>query len=107
MLENGGNDPLLVNRDVDPAWAGVATGAFANSGQICVSVERIYVHQEIVDAFVDALVREADRDLAPLGTGGIATRCTPTLVMRSLRVSRPAPLVWYRTAPGRITRPQC
>jgi acyl-CoA reductase-like NAD-dependent aldehyde dehydrogenase len=61
VLELGGNDPLVVDRDVDPVWAAeqAATGAFANAGQICVAVERIYCHAEIVEPFVDALVRRA------------------------------------------------
>jgi betaine-aldehyde dehydrogenase len=69
LLENGGNDPLLVDSDVAPQWAAqqAALGAFANSGQICTSVERVYVHQAIADSFVDALVGEARRcTLAPL-----------------------------------------
>ncbi|WP_372672826.1 aldehyde dehydrogenase family protein [Amycolatopsis kentuckyensis] len=69
LLENGGNDPLVVDADVDPAWAAgqAALGAFANSGQICVAVERIYVHEAIADAFLAALVKEAEaRTLAPL-----------------------------------------
>ena len=46
LLENGGNDALLVDAGVDPGWAAeqAALGAFANSGQICVSVERVFVH---------------------------------------------------------------
>jgi acyl-CoA reductase-like NAD-dependent aldehyde dehydrogenase len=58
LLENGGCDPLVVDRDVDPSWAAdqAALGAFANSGQICVAVERIYVHREVADAFLAALV---------------------------------------------------
>ena len=46
LLENGGNDPLIVDEGVDPEWAAAqaALGAFANAGQICVAVERIYVH---------------------------------------------------------------
>jgi acyl-CoA reductase-like NAD-dependent aldehyde dehydrogenase len=61
LLENGGNDALIVDADVDPRWAAgqAALGAFANAGQICVSVERIYVVQPIAEAFVDALVDEA------------------------------------------------
>ncbi|HWM05129.1 MAG TPA: aldehyde dehydrogenase family protein [Actinophytocola sp.] len=61
LLENGGNDPLLVDDNVDPAWAAeqAALGAFANAGQVCVSVERIYVHQRIAREFLDALVTEA------------------------------------------------
>lgn len=62
ILENGGNDALLVDADVDPAWAAAqaALGAYANSGQICTSVERIYVHADVAEAFVEALVAEAD-----------------------------------------------
>jgi acyl-CoA reductase-like NAD-dependent aldehyde dehydrogenase len=61
LLENGGNDALIVDADVDPRWAAgqAALGAFANAGQICVSVERVYVVQPIAEAFVDALVDEA------------------------------------------------
>ncbi|MCV7313839.1 aldehyde dehydrogenase family protein [Mycobacterium paraffinicum] len=61
LLSNGGNDALIVDADVDPAWAAgqAALGAFANAGQICVSVERIYVVQSIADAFVNALIDEA------------------------------------------------
>lgn len=69
LLENGGNDALVIDADVDPEWAAeqAATGAFANSGQICVAVERIYVHRAIAEPFLDALVRQAeDRRLAPL-----------------------------------------
>lgn len=61
LLENGGNDPILIDENVDPRWAAeqVALGAFANAGQICVSVERIYVHQRIASAFLTELVRLA------------------------------------------------
>ena len=72
VLENGGNDALVVDADVDPVWAAgqAALGAYANSGQICTSVERVYVHADVADAFVDALVAEADQrnadGMAPL-----------------------------------------
>ncbi|MDT0195373.1 aldehyde dehydrogenase family protein [Arthrobacter sp. AB6] len=61
IRENGGNDPLLVDRDVDPVWAAeqAAIGAFSNSGQICVAVERIYVHEAIARQFCAALEAEA------------------------------------------------
>jgi betaine-aldehyde dehydrogenase len=61
IRENGGNDPLVVDRDVDPAWAAeqAAIGAFSNSGQICTAVERIYVHQAIAAEFCAALEAEA------------------------------------------------
>ncbi|MDT7802082.1 MAG: betaine-aldehyde dehydrogenase [Actinomycetota bacterium] len=69
LLENGGNDPLVVDADVDPVWAAgqAALGAFANSGQICVAVERIYVHEAVAEPFLAALVKEAEaRTVAPL-----------------------------------------
>jgi succinate-semialdehyde dehydrogenase / glutarate-semialdehyde dehydrogenase len=61
LLENGGNDALIVDVGVEPRWAAgqAALGAFANAGQICVSVEQIYVVESVADAFVDALVDEA------------------------------------------------
>jgi acyl-CoA reductase-like NAD-dependent aldehyde dehydrogenase len=61
LLENGGNDALVVDAGVDPEWAAAqaALGSFANAGQICVSVERIYAHVEVADAFLVALAREA------------------------------------------------
>src|ERR1700682_386802 len=60
QLELGGKDPIYVCDDVDvkAAAAGVADGAFYNTGQSCCSVERIYVHQKIHDAFVKAFVSE-------------------------------------------------
>ena len=72
VLENGGNDALVVDADVDPAWAAgqAALGAYANSGQICTSVERVYVHADVAEEFVAALVAEADQrnaaGMAPL-----------------------------------------
>ena len=61
LLENGGNDPMIVDEGVDPEWAAeqAATGAFANAGQICTSVERIYVVESVAQPFLDALVRRA------------------------------------------------
>ncbi|TSE01543.1 aldehyde dehydrogenase [Skermania sp. ID1734] len=61
ILENGGNDALIVDEGLDPSWAAgqAALGAFANAGQICVSVERIFVVDTIADAFTSALVDEA------------------------------------------------
>jgi len=58
QLELGGKDPIYVCDDVDikAAVAGVADGAFYNTGQSCCSVERIYVHASIYDAFVAAFV---------------------------------------------------
>jgi acyl-CoA reductase-like NAD-dependent aldehyde dehydrogenase len=61
LLENGGNDPMVVDAGVDPAWAAeqAALGSFANAGQICVSVERIYVHQDVAEPFLAELTARA------------------------------------------------
>ena len=61
LLELGGKDALIVDQDVDPDWAAAqaALGAFANAGQICTSVERIYVHEAVAEPFIAALEREA------------------------------------------------
>jgi betaine-aldehyde dehydrogenase len=63
LRENGGNDALLVDADVDPVWAAgqAALGSYANSGQICTSVERIFVHRTVAEPFLAALVAEARR----------------------------------------------
>ena len=55
QLELGGKDPTYVRADADPRTAAesLADGAFYNTGQSCCSVERIYVHHELHDAFVE------------------------------------------------------
>ncbi|MBA4791593.1 MAG: aldehyde dehydrogenase family protein [Rhizobiales bacterium] len=57
-LELGGNDPAIVLPDVDvPAAArDLFWAAFANTSQICIAVKRMYVHEDIYDAFSAALV---------------------------------------------------
>lgn len=58
QLELGGKDPTYVCDDADPVAAAqaLADGAMYNTGQSCCSVERIYVHERIHDAFVAAFV---------------------------------------------------
>jgi len=60
QLELGGKDPVYVcdDVDVDAAAEAIADGAFYNTGQSCCSVERIYVHEKIHDAFVAAFVAD-------------------------------------------------
>ena len=56
VLELGGKDPMLVldDADLDVASSGAVWGAFANTGQACLSVERCYVHEKLYAPFVDA-----------------------------------------------------
>lgn len=61
QCELGGKDPLYVADDVaDIASVAAATadGAFYNNGQSCCAVERIYVHEKVYDAYVEAFVAE-------------------------------------------------
>ncbi|WP_148252895.1 aldehyde dehydrogenase family protein [Aidingimonas lacisalsi] len=57
-LELGGKDPAYIRADVDldDAVPGVMDGAFFNSGQSCCGIERIYVHRDIFDVFVERAV---------------------------------------------------
>jgi benzaldehyde dehydrogenase (NAD) len=61
VLELGGKAPALVldDADLDAAVAGIAFGAFANSGQICMSTERIVVDSKIANDFVARLAAKA------------------------------------------------
>jgi acyl-CoA reductase-like NAD-dependent aldehyde dehydrogenase len=58
QLELGGKDPIYVTDDVDVVAAAqsLADGAMYNAGQSCCSVERIYVHQAVEQAFLDSFV---------------------------------------------------
>lgn len=61
LLELGGKAPLLVldDADIEAAVAAATFGAFANSGQICMSTERIIVDASIADTFVARLAARA------------------------------------------------
>jgi acyl-CoA reductase-like NAD-dependent aldehyde dehydrogenase len=78
-LELGGKDPMLVlaDADLERAVDGAAWGSFANCGQVCVGIERIYVARDLHARFADALAARArelrigrgddpDTDLGPL-----------------------------------------
>lgn len=61
QLELGGKDPLYVADDVTDIKniaAGTADGAFYNNGQSCCAVERIYVHENVYDQYVEEFVNE-------------------------------------------------
>jgi acyl-CoA reductase-like NAD-dependent aldehyde dehydrogenase len=60
MYELGGKDAMLVLEDADVAAAAKwgVWGAFYTTGQACVSVERVYVHEKVYDAFVAAVLDE-------------------------------------------------
>ncbi|MGW2258587.1 succinic semialdehyde dehydrogenase [Streptomyces sp. NPDC001780] len=57
-LELGGKNPLLVlaDADVEKAAAGAVRACFTSAGQLCVSVERLYVHESVADVFAERFV---------------------------------------------------
>jgi len=59
-LELGGKDPMIVlaDADLDRAANAAAWGGMFNSGQVCISVERIYVEEPVYDEFVSKLAAE-------------------------------------------------
>jgi succinate-semialdehyde dehydrogenase / glutarate-semialdehyde dehydrogenase len=68
-LELGGNAPFIVfdDADLDEAVAGALLCKYRNSGQTCISANRIYVHDSLYDEFVNRLVRAASA--LPVGSG--------------------------------------
>lgn len=60
-LELGGNDPTIVwsDTDVEQAATQIVSGACSNAGQVCNSVERVIVHEDVEDELIDTLVDTA------------------------------------------------
>ena len=57
LMECGGTDPALIDRDCDlnRAAEAVLWGAMANAGQTCVGIERVYVHEDIAARFIETI----------------------------------------------------
>ncbi|MBA4503982.1 succinic semialdehyde dehydrogenase [Corynebacterium sanguinis] len=57
-MELGGKNPLIVadDADIERAVNGIWPACFGNSGQLCISIERIYVHRKVADKFIPAFV---------------------------------------------------
>jgi len=62
-LELGGNAATYISKtaDLDLAAQRCALGAFVNSGQVCISLQRIYVHADIYDAFAIKMAEETKK----------------------------------------------
>jgi len=87
VLELGGKDPMVVLEDanIDVASSGAVWGAFVNTGQACLSVERCYVHSSIYDAFVSLCAEKAKQ--LRLGNGmDPATDIGPLIHERQLQI---------------------
>lgn len=72
-MELGGKNAMIVRSDAEPEWAAsiAVRGSFSNSGQLCISMERIYVAESEYEPFLDAFARrtEALRMSAHVGWG--------------------------------------
>ncbi|MFL5761782.1 MAG: aldehyde dehydrogenase family protein [Thermomicrobiales bacterium] len=60
VLELGGNAGVVIDDDSDIEFAAqrVKTGAFAYAGQVCISVQRVFIHETVYDEFKDRLIAE-------------------------------------------------
>src|SRR6201996_1042381 len=63
VLELGGKDPMIVCADADlpNAVSGAVWGGFANAGQTCSGIERVYVMRDVAERFVEGVVEETER----------------------------------------------
>jgi acyl-CoA reductase-like NAD-dependent aldehyde dehydrogenase len=87
VLELGGNAGVIVDKTADLDWAVRRTlvGAFAYAGQVCISVQRMFVHEDVWDTFMAKLVEgakglkvgdplDASTDVGPMVDGAAASR---------------------------------
>lgn len=93
-LELGGKDPAIVlaDADIDRAANGIAWGGMFNSGQVCISVERVYVEAPVYDEFIGKLtanVRNVAQGQEDSGykydTGAMATAAQRDIVERHVQ----------------------
>ncbi len=87
VLELGGNAGVIVDRTADIDWAVKRSlvGAFAYSGQVCISVQRMFVHEAVWDTFMEKFLAgvaalrvgdpmDATTDVGPMVDEGQASR---------------------------------
>src|SRR5699024_12424192 len=63
VLEHGGVAPVIVEKDADfkELIPSLAKGGFYHAGQVCVSVQKVFVHQDVVDKVAQGLSRAAEK----------------------------------------------
>jgi glyceraldehyde-3-phosphate dehydrogenase (NADP+) len=87
VLELGGNAGVIIDKTADLDWAVRRTlvGAFSYAGQVCISVQRMFVHEDVWDAFMGRFVEGAralklgdpldpQTDIGPMVDGNAASR---------------------------------
>lgn len=62
LLELGGKDPAVVTQyaDIDRSVTGILWGCLSNAGQVCSSIERVYVHEKIYQSFIEKIKSEIE-----------------------------------------------
>jgi len=89
-MELGGSCPLIVtaHADLDAAVAGTVRRSFRNAGQICIAINRAYVHEDLYEEFLERLgertaalvvndgLKQPDADMGPVANREILERCT-------------------------------
>ena len=62
-LELGGNAPVIVDEtaDLQKSLDRTTMGAFAYSGQVCISVQRVYIHEKIYDEWTGKIRRKREK----------------------------------------------
>jgi acyl-CoA reductase-like NAD-dependent aldehyde dehydrogenase len=87
VLELGGNAGVIVDKSADLDWAvkRILVGGFTYAGQVCISVQRMYVHEDVWDAFMGRFIEGAkalklgdpldpETDVGPMVDGHAASR---------------------------------
>jgi acyl-CoA reductase-like NAD-dependent aldehyde dehydrogenase len=87
VLELGGNAGVIVDRTADLDWAvrRIVVGAFSYAGQVCISVQRMFLHEDVRDAFMDRFTAavaglkvgdplDPATDIGPMVDGAAASR---------------------------------
>ncbi|PLT45759.1 Aldehyde dehydrogenase [Paenibacillus pasadenensis] len=117
-LELGSNSPLLIDRGFTEEELGriadeTAAGAFAYNGQVCISVQRVFVHEELADRFAAMLAERAkalvagdplaeETDITPLISAKAAERLKGWL---DAALARGAELLCGGSFEGSLMRP--
>ena len=96
LLELGGDGPfiILADADIDAAVDGAMNGCFYYSGQVCTSAERLLVHEDIYDEFVEKFTAAAgklvigDPSLETTNMGPLCNETTLTRVKAHVQDAR-------------------
>jgi acyl-CoA reductase-like NAD-dependent aldehyde dehydrogenase len=96
MLELGGNAAVIVHSDANLPYAvsRIVTGGFANAGQVCISVQRVFIENTIYDRVIKMILeqvsalktgdpRNPDTDIGPMISAGAALRAE-TLIREAM-----------------------